>query len=221
MNSIPIAIVEDNDEFREEFKSYCNQSERLDCIFAVDSTEKLMKYFSPIIQVDYVLVDLTLPELDGFEAIKHIKKLSPEIEVIVLTTHTDYDSTFKALRTGAIGYLVKKHSLEEIEKYIIDFKDKDNIPLSPQIARRILQYFEPVSKKVQNKTKDVTLSPKEIIVIKHITQGKTYSEAASLMGISTNGIRFHIKKIYKKLHIKSKGELIHLSIDGFFKKYFT
>ena len=74
--------------------------------------------------------------------------------------------------------------------------------------------------KIGINTSNVTLTKKEASVIKHTINGQLYEEIAKLMGISINGVRYYIKKIYKKLHIGSKGELFNLFSEGFLKKYF-
>lgn len=217
---INIAIIEDDEEFRSSFEAFCRSSKRLDCVFAVDSTEKFVKYYSAQLKIDVAIVDLGLPGLDGMEAIKYINRLSPETKIIVLTVHKDYDSTFQAIRNGAIGYLVKNLTFEEIEEYIFDLQGRGKVPLSPQIARRILKYFQVSDNSKKLSAQNTQLTPKEILVIKHFVTGKTYKETAQLMSITENGIRYHIRNIYKKLQIKSKADLLNLYVDGFFSKMF-
>lgn len=213
---IKLAIIEDDEDLRTAFESYCLSSKRLECIFSVDSTEKLIKYFPSNVNIDIAIVDLELPQVDGFEAIKFVTKLSPSTDVVVLTVHQDYTATFKALKYGALGYLVKNLTFKQIEDFLIDLHDNQAIPLSPQIARRILRYFQPSTKIIALKGNAVKLTPKETLVVKHITKGNTYEETAKLMNITRNGVRHHIRNIYKKLHINSKAELLNLYLSGFF-----
>ncbi len=219
MSRINVLIIEEDNAFREKFVQYCLLSERLNCVFAVDRTEKAIKYLTESLPVDVALVNLVLPGLDGFVAIKYIRKISSQIEIIVLTDISDEQSTFQAIKNGATGFLLKNLSFEELEKKIIATKDKGEVALAPPIARRILRYFQPYVNE-EKLDRKVDLTEKQLLVIKHITKGNSYSKTAQLMGITDHGVRFHIRNIYKKLNIHSKSELVNLYVEGYFKKHF-
>ena len=210
MTEINIAIIEDDDQYRTDFEAFCRSSPQLNCMLAVDSAEKLIKYYPSQATLDIIIVDIDLPGISGIEAIKFIKRLSSEVDIIMLTVFNDYDNTFKAIRAGAVGYLLKNLTFEAIENHLITCKETGGVPLSPQIARRVLAYFQPKKSVLSLNEKKIALTPKETLVIKHLVNGKTYKEAAAELGITVSGVRFHIKNIYQKLHINSRSELMHL-----------
>ena len=107
---------------------------------------------------------------------------------------------------------MKNLTFKAIEDYLVVCK-AGGAPLSPQVARRILEYFQPKKSLLTINETRTALTPKETLVVKHLVSGKTYKETATLLSITVSGVRFHIKNIYKKLHINSRSELIHIFVN--------
>ena len=208
MRMIKVAIIEDNHDLRERLKKLMSKSKVLDCILAVDSVERFMKYGSDQSSApNIILTDIGLPGVSGIEGIPHLRKLHPDAEVIMLTVHQDPDKIFKAICAGATGYLLKDHSFEELEKQLLQIREKGGSALSPQVARRVLDYFQPSSNK-PSESKDAILSEKEQRIVVFLVDGLSYQKISEHFDISLDGVRYHIKNIYKKLHVKSKAEVI-------------
>jgi len=203
---IKVAIIEDNHDLRDRLRDFMDKSNALECISAVDSIEKFMKYYTPEIKPDIILTDIGLPGISGIEGIPHLRKLDSTIEVIMLTVYQDPDKIFKAICAGATGYLLKDLSFDELESQLVSIRDKGGSILSPQVARRILDYFQPSSGNIQVE-KD-NLSDKEQKIVVFLVDGLSYQKIANHMSMSLDGIRYHIKNIYKKLHVTSKAEVI-------------
>jgi len=207
---IKIAIIEDDTFILEELVSIVNKSKYLECIMSASSAENFFKYYKKETVLDILLTDINLPGKSGIETIMKVKGISPDTEAIVLSSFHDNDTVFKALRAGATGYILKDTPLEEIEQQLIDVK-KGTPPLSPAIAKRMFKYFNASASQVVKKQQ---LTAKEVQVLKLLVQGLSYKEIASQMEITINGARFHVKNIYKKLHINARPQLMKLYIDG-------
>jgi len=203
---IKVAIIEDNHDLRNRLKEFMGKSESMECISAVDSIEKFMKYYTSDRKPDIILTDIGLPGISGIEGIPHLRKLDASIEVIMLTVYQDPDKIFKAICAGATGYLLKDLSFGELETQLVSIREKGGSILSPQVARRVLDYFQPSSGNVQ--TKKDKLSDKEQKIVVFLVDGLSYQKIADHMGMSIDGIRYHIKNIYKKLQVTSKAEVI-------------
>lgn len=207
-----VAIIEDKKDYRDAFKNYFSGvSQEIKCSFAVDSIEKYKKYFSPNLKLDIVLVDIHLGETNGIQGIGKIRRLDENIEIIMLTSFNDSKLIFQALTAGADGYLLKDLTFEEIEKELMKTL-KNGAAMSPQIARRIIKHFTP-NKKMQLLETQEKLSQKENQIIQLVIDGKTYEEIAPILNLTINGLKYHIKNIYRKLQVKSK--------SGIIKKYFN
>jgi DNA-binding NarL/FixJ family response regulator len=205
---IKVIIIEDNHELRERLRTLMGKSNELECVLAVDSIERCLKFSTDAsLTPDILLTDIGLPGLSGIEGIPHLKRLFPEAEVIILTVYQDPDKIFKAICSGANGYLLKDTSFDELEKQLVILKEKGGSALSPQVARRVLDYFKP-NKSLVPVFKDEALSDKEQQIVVFLVDGLSYQKIAEHQGITIDGVRYHIKNIYKKLHVKSKAEVI-------------
>ncbi len=203
---IKVAIIEDNHDLRDRLRDFMGKSKALECISAVDSIEKFMKYYTAERKPDIILTDIGLPGISGIEGIPHLRKLDTSMEVIMLTVYQDPDKIFKAICAGATGYLLKDLSFDELETQLVSIREKGGSILSPQVARRVLDYFQPASGNVQ--TEKNKLSDKEQKIVVFLVDGLSYQKIADHMGMSIDGIRYHIKNIYKKLQVTSKAEVI-------------
>ena len=204
---IKVGIIEDDSFVRNELVKIIKMSSKLEYVLSSESAENFLKYFPE--KLDIVLLDIELPGMTGIEALPKIKSKSDEIEVVMLTAFRDSDRIFKALRAGASGYMLKDNSLDKIEQTLIDLKE--GIPaLSPDIARRMITFFNQKPTTV----KDIQLTEKEGEVLKYLIDGLSYKMIAVEMENSINSVRYHVKNIYKKLHINSRPELVKLYLDG-------
>jgi len=205
---LKLAIVEDEKDYRESFKEYfTKQSESFQCVFAVDTVEKFHKYYNESLEIDIVLLDVKLPGVSGVKAIAPILKLKEEIQIIMLTGINDSDTIFQAITSGASGYLLKNLTFSEVEKELQNTLN-NGAAISPEIARKIIKYFQPSKLTYLSYPSERKLNGKEMQIVQLLIDGKTYIEIAPLLGLSVNGIKYHVKSIYRKLQIKSKGELI-------------
>jgi DNA-binding NarL/FixJ family response regulator len=204
---INIAIIEDDSLVRHTLTALFEQQDNMLCMLAVQSAELFLKKAPEIPCPDIVLSDIGLPGMDGIEAIQPIKRQFPEAAIIMLSVYTDNDRIFKALCAGAVGYLEKDTPLQDIVD-AIEVIHKGGSVMSPAIARKVVEYFAP------RRTYKEPLTAKEQQVIAAMVDGLSYKMIAARLGVTLETIRQHIKNIYRKLQVNSKGEVIVKSLRG-------
>jgi DNA-binding NarL/FixJ family response regulator len=136
--------------------------------------------------------------------VRKLKALTPSAQIMMLTVYEDSDKIFDSLLAGASGYLLKRTPQAEIMEAIADVH-RGNSPMSGHIARKVVQYFN------QRGTDDKEiekLSKREHEVLDHLAQGIPYKEIADVLSLSIDTVRMHIKGIYSKLHVHSRGEAV-------------
>lgn len=207
---IKVAVIEDDPFVKGELVDLINESKYLNCVMSASSAENFFKYFNKDTELDILLSDIGLPGISGIEAIAKVKQIKPKVQAIVLSSFHDNDTIFKALRAGATGYILKDTNLEQIEQKLINVQE-GTPPLSPAIASRMIAYF---SGNLKKKKKDNQLTPKENEVLKLLIDGGTYKGIAGDLKISINSLRYHVKNIYKKLHVNARSQLMKMHFDG-------
>jgi DNA-binding NarL/FixJ family response regulator len=211
MRKYNFAIIEDNIEIRKSISDYFAQSNLLDCVMAVDSVEKFLKYHRDFLEIKLVLLDVMLGSQSSIYNIPQILQREPDAEVIIFTVLDDSNVVFQALTYGATGYVLKDISLPALEQALYDVLEGKGALLSPSIAKKIIRHFITRTDALPNE--DVVITDKENIIMHLLKEGHTYDEIAKRIGLSINGVRYYIKSIYKKLQVKSRGELIRKTIN--------
>lgn len=153
---------------------------------------------------DVVMMDIQLPRMSGIECTRAIRQANPETQVLVFTVFGDSEHVFEALKAGASGYLLKRTSREEIVEAIELVRD-GGAPMSGGIARLVVESFRKPTKR--NASREC-LSPREEEILGLLAKGYIAKEIADQLSISFFTVRFHIRKIYEKLHVRSKTEAI-------------
>ena len=204
-----VGIVEDDEEIRKGIVNFLSKQSTFFCELAVGSVEELLATITPKNTPEVLIMDLGLPGMSGIEGITFIKNRYPTIDIVVFSVYNDPQKIFDSLRAGATGYLLKNTPFEEIKEGI-ELLAKGGSPMSPQIARKVIDFFKP-TKKIQ---KPSTLSEKEREVVVALVDGLSYKLIADRLGVSIETVRFHIKSIYRKLHVHGKAEVISRSLRG-------
>lgn len=157
---------------------------------------------------DVVLMDISMPEIDGVAATRKIREVLPRTRILILTVHTDDGHVFQGIKAGAQGYLLKDCTPEDLTRAIRTVHAGDTI-MAQDIARRMLTTFEGI----QDET-DFTpqLTERELEVIKALAQGKSNKQIAQALHISEKTVRNHASNIYKKLHIYDRTQAVIYAI---------
>jgi DNA-binding NarL/FixJ family response regulator len=201
MTQFRLAIIEDIDDIRNTLAEYFSQQPEVESVLAVDSMEGFFDAMSKGQTADVILSDIGLPGMNGIDGIKKIKEGYPAMDIIMLSVFNNSEKIFKSICAGATGYALKDTPLPELKKAVLDVRAGGSY-MTPSIARKVLEYFTP------RKTADDMLSAKEKQIVVAMTEGLSYKLIADRLSISIDGVRFHIKNIYRKLQINSKAELI-------------
>ena len=208
MSRIKIAIIEDIDEIRNNLADFFNNQPETTCLFTSGSVESFLQQAQSSAIPDIVLSDIGLPGMNGIDGMKKIKHLWPETDIIMLTVFKNNEKIFKSICAGATGYLLKDTPLDEIRRAVIEIH-KGGSYMSPSIARKVMEYFSPVKSEPEE-----ALTPKERQIIVALTEGLSYKLIADKLLITIDTVRFHIKNIYRKLHVNSKSEVISKALRG-------
>lgn len=209
-----LAIVEDNPTIREQLLHHFATSNAIECLFSTDNTDRLLKYNFREQKVDIILLDISLPFKSGIDALPAICKKFTDSEIIMYTVLDDNDKIFQALCNGATGYLLKNQTPSELEQQLLAALHEGGSPISPQIARRIIKYFNPKQEVSENLS---PLNEMESKIIHFLKEALTYAEIATNLNLTIHGVRYHIMNIYKKLQVKSRQQAIN-KFDSFFNK---
>ena len=153
-------------------------------------------------QPDVVLMDVTMPEMDGVEATRQIAEQVPDVRVIMLTMHADQDVIAAAIRAGAVGYLVKDCSFEEVAETIRAAMSSDT-DVTPQIAATMLAEARDLSD-----GGDTVVSKREIEVLQLIADGCSTPEVAEQLFISQKTVKNHLASIYAKLDARDRTQAV-------------
>jgi DNA-binding NarL/FixJ family response regulator len=201
--AIKVSIIEDDDWIRENLAAQIGQTSGFCCVGSYRDGEHALTGIGKEYP-DVVMMDINLPKMNGIECVRKLKKLSPSTQILMLTVYEDSDKIFDSLLAGASGYLLKRTPQAEILEAIAEVY-RGNSPMSGHIARKVVQYFNQRGSAEKEIEK---LSKREHEVLDHLAQGIPYKEIADVLSLSIDTVRMHIKGIYSKLHVHSRGEAV-------------
>jgi DNA-binding NarL/FixJ family response regulator len=198
---IKVSIVDDNDEIREGLSVLISGSAGFQCVATYPTAENALKYL-PAHKPDVVLMDIQLPGMSGIECVRDLKKLLPDLQIMMLTVYEDDDNVFKSILAGASGYVLKKTPPSELLEAISDLHNGGS-PMSDRIARKVVQAFQQMGKS-SRETENLTQRESEIL--SYVAKGFQDKEIAEKFFLSSETVRTHLRNIYKKLHVRSRTE---------------
>ena len=202
--AIKVAIVEDDEYIRNSLSELVNGAANLDLTGAYeDGTAALAGI--PKSKPDVVMMDIQLPGVNGVECVRELKAALPDVNFLMLTAYEDSDKLFESLKAGANGYLLKRTSSTRLLQAIRELNDGGS-PMTPQIARRVVGYFSGSTGNSGSKLTQLTGGQKKFL--DELAQGYSYKEIADHLGISMDGVRSYVRKIYEKLHVHSRTEAV-------------
>jgi DNA-binding NarL/FixJ family response regulator len=202
-----VGIIEDDAEIRNGIITYLSGIPGISNVWGAGSVEDFFELLPDHPQTNIVLTDIGLPGKSGIEGIKLIRQTIKNCDVIMLTVFNDDNKIFKSLCAGASGYLLKGASLNQIGEAVHVIANGGSY-MSPAIARKVITYFNPKPKTTE------ALTVKEKQIVQALVDGLSYKMIADRLLISIDGVRYHIKNIYTKLQVNSKGEVISKSIKN-------
>jgi DNA-binding NarL/FixJ family response regulator len=197
---INVSIVEDDHRIRESLSILINGARNIRCVSVHPTAEEALSQL-PTKKPDVVLMDINLPKMSGIECVRQLKKMMPELQVLMLTMYEDDEQVFQSLAAGANGYLVKRSSPSEILVAIEEVHSGAS-PMSGKIARSVVEYFHKLKQTAPDRD---PLSKREREILDLLVKGYRYKEIADALGIAFETVRTHLKNIYDNLHaVKSE-----------------
>ena len=222
MDTIKLMLVDDHDVVRTGLRSFLETQPGVAVIAeAKNGLQALEK--AKEAQPDIVLMDITMPDMDGMEATLQLKKMYPDCQILVLTVHADKQYFMKMLEVGASGYITKQAAADELIA-AIQAVAAGHVYLQPALARWLLEDYQQLAKKVvapfpdefNAKEKDAvdldTLSQRERQVLELVGEGLNNHDIGKKLGLSPKTIARHRERIMKKLNMHSRTELVKFAI---------
>ena len=203
---ISISIVEDNDKLRATLLRVIDRTDGFRCVSDYGSAEGALADL-PKIKPDVVLMDINLPGINGVECVRQLKKLLPQIQVMMLTVYEDTENIFNALAAGANGYMLKRTPAKELIEAIREVQ-RGGSPMTTHIARKVVQSFQKTGAAAAAAGELAELSVREQQVLDLLAQGLIYKEIGEKLGISYETVHTYIRRIYEKLQVRTRTEAV-------------
>jgi DNA-binding NarL/FixJ family response regulator len=203
-----IVVFEDNQKFRESLEFLIVTSNDMELCGSFEDTNRLLSRIEAL-QPDVVLMDINIPGKNGIEATKEIKERFPSVQICIQTVFEEDDKVFASLCAGASGYILKNTPPDKVLQAVREVADGGAF-FTPSIAKKVLFNFQQQPEKAEY----IKLSEKEREVLKHLVDGLSYKMIAEKVFLSFHTIHSHIKNIYEKLHVNSKGEAVAKAIKN-------
>jgi DNA-binding NarL/FixJ family response regulator len=217
---IRIVLVDDHDIVRTGLKSFLETQEGFHIVGEAGSGSQAIQV-SQAICPDVVVMDITMPGMDGLEATRQLKVLCPQVQILALTVHEDKQYFFEMLAAGATGYVTKQAAADELVA-AIQAVSQGNVYLQPTLARWLLDDYRRLSdqdyfqESVQNdeseQSEEKILSKRERQVLELVAEGRTTPQISELLGISPKTVARHRERIMNKLNLHSATELVRFAI---------
>lgn len=205
---IKIAVAEDNNFLAKSVIEKLSFFDKLSFKFRAHDGNDLIEKLAENHNLDVILMDIQMPGLNGIEATQIVKNKYPHIKIIMLTVFDDETRIFKAIKSGANGYLLKEVDAQILYKSIVEVVN-GGAPMSPSIALKTLNLLRnPIEINDRETLEKVKLSPRETTILEQLSKGLNYNEIAENLIISPSTVRKHIENIYKKLQVHSKMEAV-------------
>ena len=199
-NPITVLLVDDHKLVRQGVRAFLEAHDEFLVVGEAESGSvgvKLAEEYIP----DVVLMDLIMPEMDGVEATRQVKNISPRSHVVVLTSYHEDEHIFPALEAGATSYILKDVDMEELAE-AVRRSARGEVTLHPRVASRILQELHGAKQDEVNPFTELT--KREMEVLKLIASGLSNNEIADQLVISDHTVKGHVSNIFSKLHLADR-----------------
>lgn len=203
---INVVITDDHDLFRFGLSELLKKHSDINVVKTVSNGKQLLELLKTNQTIDVVLLDITMPDMDGFEVLDQIGQLNSKIKPIIISMHNEGNYIAKCAKKGAYGYLIKNADEDELLLSIRSVA-KGKKYFGPQISEKMVNFMS------ENKVSSQLLSNKENEVLQLIAKGFTTKEIASKLFVSARTIETHRANILKKFEVKNTAALIKKAIE--------
>jgi DNA-binding NarL/FixJ family response regulator len=203
-----IILYDDNETLAKSIQLMLEDENDMEVIASFNNAETVIEDISSL-NPDVVLMDIDMPKVNGVEAVKLIRHKLPSLPVIMLTVFDDNDNIFNAVCAGASGYILKRNAVAEVPEAIRNVLT-GGAPMTGSVARKVLQMVPGQ----QPKKEEFNITSHEKKVLEYLVKGFSYKMIATELQVTVDAIRFHIKKIYDKLHVHSATEAVSKALQN-------
>ena len=207
---ISIVIVDDHTLFRSGVSTLISEFEEIDVVFVASNGRELQHQLSPDNLPDIILMDITMPVMDGYETTKWVTTQYPQIRVLALSMFDDEKSIINMLKAGACGYLLKESSPSDLFEAIKITKEK-GLFINENVSGRMLVSLRQNS---QASSANVQPTQKEMEFLQYCSTELTYKEIADKMNVSPRTVDNYRESLFSKLNIKSRTGLVVYAIKN-------
>ncbi|WP_210519314.1 response regulator [Hymenobacter terricola] len=210
---LALAIIEDQVSIRETLLEYLGAQPEFRCVLVAESIEEFLQELpTAAAPPQLILSDIGLPGLTGIEGLPLLLAHLPKAQVLMLSVYADAERVFEALRAGAVGYLLKNTPLAQLKEHLLQVAAGGS-PMSPGVARFVVQAFrqQPAARPAISLAAllpEEPLTARELEIVRGIEDGLSYQLIANRHFISLDTVRNHIRSVYRKLQVNSRGELM-------------
>jgi two-component system, NarL family, response regulator DegU len=200
---VKVMIVDDHNLVREGLKAVFAQGDEIDVVGEAGSGEEAIEMVEKV-KPDVILMDISMPGINGIQATKQIRDKHPDAKIVILTMLDQEGYVYEAIKAGATGYMLKSTSSDELVNAIQTVNDGKAL-LHPDATAQLLKEFVTLA---QNKAKDYGLSNREMEVLQLLSEGKTNKEIAKALWISEQTVKTHVAHIFDKLGTSDRTETV-------------
>jgi DNA-binding NarL/FixJ family response regulator len=208
---ITIGIVDDHAIFRDGLRSVLTQIPDFSIVFEAESGEDFLELLKQVVP-DVVLMDISMPGIDGIEATEKAISKFPDLKVISLSGYSDHIYYYKMIKAGAEGFVLKKSGKEELERAIKEVTSGKNY-FPQDLLRKLIFKISNEGKEAINKSR-LILSRREMEVLQLVCTGNTNSEIAAKLFISPKTVDNHRTNLLQKTHTKNSAHLVMFAIKN-------
>jgi NarL family two-component system response regulator LiaR len=202
MDAITVMLIDDHRVVRQGLRDFLELQGDIEIVGEASSGEEGSQLAGQLLP-DVVLMDLVMPGIDGVETTRRVKAASPSSKVIVLTSFADDNKVFPAIKAGAISYLLKDISPEDLA-HAIRAAQRNEAVLHPEVAAKLMQEF---SAPKSSEAPVDQLTAREMDVLRLVAKGKSNKEIADSLIISEKTVKTHISNILSKLHLADRTQV--------------
>lgn len=200
---IRYAIIDDNTFLMHATREKLSFFDDFELRFTAINGKECLKELEKNSNIDVILMDIEMPVMNGIDTTEAVKKLYPQIKIVMLTVFDNDELIFNAIQAGADGYLLKDTDPETLKNGLIETLD-GGAAMTPSIAQKTLRLLRNPGSVPVASTKDFELTDREVEVLEQLSSGLSYTKIAANIFLSPSTVRKHIENIYRKLQVHSK-----------------